>query len=268
VRLELTDDRRTPGKPLCTLAFSPDGKLLATGDKQGTIRLWNPTRGKDLATLEEPGGELFQIAFSPDSKLLAAARDGGATQLWDVRLAKFRTTLRLGTKAVYCLAFSPDGKTLATGGEERAVCLWDVARGTPGATLWGPSFVRCLTFHPDGRTLVAAGGTKDVLVRDVPGKRAPFATGLVGHDSGVRSALWRADGGLLITAGETDGTVWLWDPSATPLRARALRIKRPRAPGPCAIALSPEGRHLAVTHPNGTIYVLRLAPPGKPFHLP
>jgi serine/threonine protein kinase len=267
VRLELTDPR-SRAQGLCSMAFSPDGKVLATGHRQGTIHLWHPGHGQHLAALEEPGGSLHQVAFSPDGKYLAAGRDGGSTQIWEVRTTKLQTTVRIGSGAVYCLAFSPDSHTLALGGQEQAVCLWDVPHNKGGGTMFGHrSPLRCLAFAPDGCTLVEAGDDKEVLLRDVPGKGKPRALGLVGHDSSVRACLWRADGGLLVTTALADGGVRLWDPSASPLRGREIRIARRGSAGPCLIALSPEGRHLAVTHPNGTIYVLRLALPGKVYRL-
>ncbi|HKB39610.1 MAG TPA: serine/threonine-protein kinase, partial [Gemmataceae bacterium] len=268
VRVELTDPRsRVEG--LCDMAFSPDGKVLATGHKQGTIHLWNPEHGKHLAALEEPGGNLYQLAFSSDGKLLAAGRDSGATQVWEVRTTKLLTTVRIGKRAVYCVAFSPDCQTLVVGGQEDAVCLWNVSQNKGAGTMFGSrSPVRCLAFRPDGRLLVVAGDDKEVMVRDVPGKHKGLAMSMVGHESSVRACLWRADGGLLITTAQADGVVRFWDPSATPLRGREIRVARTGSPGPCLIALSPEGRHLAVTHPNGTIYVLRLAPPGTVYRLP
>ena len=71
---------------------------------------------------------------------------------------------------------------------------------------------------------------------------------------------------MLVTVAQTDGGVRLWDPGASPLRGKVIRIAR--SPGHCSFALSPEGRHLAVTHPNGAIYVLRLAPLGTVYRLP
>jgi WD40 repeat protein len=112
------------------------------------------------------------------------------------------------------------------------------------------------------------GDDQEVMVRHVPGKGKPWAMSMVGHKSSVRDCVWRADGGLLITTALSDGVVRFWDPSATPLRGREVRIARNGTDGPSLIALSPEGRHLAVSHPNGAIYVLRLAPLGTVYRLP
>jgi serine/threonine protein kinase len=267
VRLELTEARSREG--LCCMAYSPDGKVLATGHEKGTIHLWHPASGKHLSALEEPGGKLYQMAFSPDGKYLAAGRDNGYTQLWEARTTKPLTPVGLGTGAVHSLAFSPDSLTLAVACDEKVICLWDLASGKGGGTMFGPrSQIRCLAFAPDGQTLVVGGDDQEVMVRHVPGKGKPLAMAMVGHKSSVRDCLWRADGGLLITTALSDGVVRFWDPSATPLRGREVRVARTRTDGPCLIALSPEGRHLAVSHPNGAIYVLRLAERGTVYRLP
>jgi serine/threonine protein kinase/WD40 repeat protein len=258
VRRALTDERVREG--LCSMAYSPDGKVLATGHRKGTVHLWHPVDGKHLAALEEPGGKLFLIAFSPDGKYLAVGREKGETQVWEVRTTKLQTTVRLGLGTVYCVAFSPDSQMLAVGGQEQAICLWDVANKKGAGTMFGhKSPARCLAFDPDGRNIAVASEDKEVLLRHVPDRGRPRAMGLVGHESPVRTCLWRADGGLLITTALSDGAVRLWDPSATPLRGREIRIAKRGSAGPCLIALSPEGRHLAISHPNGAIYVMRLA---------
>jgi WD40 repeat protein len=83
----------------------------------------------------------------------------------------------------------------------------------------------------------------------------------------VLTGAWRADGRLLITAGSTDGTVRLWDPSGDVPRPKALPVIPRKVPWLHGIALSPEGRHLAVCHPNGTVHVLRLAQAGEVFQV-
>jgi WD40 repeat protein len=87
------------------------------------------------------------------------------------------------------------------------------------------------------------------------------------HGSGVVSGAWRADGRLLITAGSLDGTVRLWDLRGDRPRSRVLPVIPPSVPWLHGIALSPEGRHLAVCHSNGTVYVLRLAKRGEVFEV-
>jgi WD40 repeat protein len=91
---------------------------------------------------------------------------------------------------------------------------------------------------------------------------------LPGHDSTVLAAAWRADGGMLITAGETDGTVRLWNPATDPPGCEVLKVMPPDVRWVHALALSPEGRHVALTHPNGSVYVLRLANPGEVRRVP
>jgi urea transport system substrate-binding protein len=245
-----------------TLAFSPDGKVLASGDREGTIHLWAPSTGQHLRTLRAPGGTLLQVAFSPDSTVLAAARDTGAVQLWDARTGDLLSTLTGGKATIYCVAFSPDGQLLATAGRERIIRLWDVTKGTLHGELPGhTSDARCLMFHPDGRILASAGHDKVIRLWDVVGLSAKGV--LHGHASTVLAGAWRADGTMLITAGELDGTVRLWDAATDPPRCEVLNVMPPNVPWLHALALSPEGRHVAVTHPNGSVYILRLAPRGE-----
>jgi hypothetical protein len=269
VRRELTGHQQPGVEYIYTLAFSPDGKLLASGDRQGTIRLWDVTTGREQDTLTEAGGELYQVAFSPDGRLLAAARESGNIQLWEVSSGKLHSSLP-GSKEVWCLAFSPDGKTLAAG-ELQEVHLWDVATGTKLGSLPAQSAtVRWVGFRPDGLSLVTAAAIearKDLALRvwDLATLREKHR--LEGHTSTVLTGAWRADGRLLATAGCTDGTVRLWDMDADPPRCQVLRVIPPNVRWLHAIAFTPEGRHLAVGNPDGTVYVLRLAKPGEVFRV-
>jgi WD40 repeat protein len=153
--------------------------------------------------------------------------------------------------------------------ESGEVLLFDVASGWQVATLPGHGGrVRWLGFHPDGRSLVVAGALTEnaVFVWDLATRQLPRR--LSGHASEVLSGAWRADGRLLITAGATDGALRFWDLSGDRPRSVALAVIPPNVPWLHGVALSPEGRHIAICNPNGTVYILRLAPPGEVFKVP
>jgi WD40 repeat protein/serine/threonine protein kinase len=268
---EQTWKQRGPESNVQSLAFSPDGKLLACLKADGSILLWDAAAGAELRPLPSPNSRV--VAFSPDGTLLAAAgevNNSAVVRIWKVATGQLLFTfLTPGSREAWSVAFSPDGKTLAAGMESGEVHLFDVASGWQVATLsehGGP--VRWLGFHPDGRSLVVAGPLTDnsIFVWDLATRKEPRR--LSGHGSEVLSGAWRADGRLLITAGSTDGTVRLWDPSGDRPRSKALAVIPPKVPWLHGIALSPEGRHLAVCNPDGTVHVLRLAKVGEVFQVP
>jgi RNA polymerase sigma factor (sigma-70 family) len=169
------------GQVIGSLAFSPDGKTLATGAGtfgagqlwSPTIRLWDVATGKAVGTLPHLG-HVFQLLFSPDGKLLASSgwdREPGA-RLWDLST---RTELPVPPANAACnaLAFSPDSRLLAWGGGERdnRVRVLDVATGQEVLAFRGQhSGIHPLAFAPDGRLLASAGGDSTVLVWDLTGR--------------------------------------------------------------------------------------------------
>jgi WD40 repeat protein len=127
--------------------------------------------------------------------------------------------------------------------------------------------VRWIGFHPDGRSLAVTGGLPDNAVHIWDLATRTRRDPLLGHGNSVLAGAWRGDGRLLITAGALDGTVRLWDLHGKEQRAKVLSVVPPNIPYLHSMALSPEGRHLAVCNPNGTVYILRLAKPGEVFSL-
>jgi WD40 repeat protein len=239
------------------LAFSPDGKLLASGSRDGTVALWDVGSGTEVRALHGHSRSPSRIQFSPDGRTLAAGGERGIVKVWDVASGKESRPLQGHTGVVRCVAFSPDGKRLASGGEDKTVRLHDLAEGR-SQRLTAPSAVTNLAFSPDGRMLAAVGDAPEAAVC-LWNLETGEETTWEGHTGHVHGLAFSPSAALLAT-GAADGTVRLWDLTASTPRVRTI------GPGPFggavrAVAFTPDGRYLATANANGTVYVLRVGTP-------
>ena len=194
-----------PGVSFTTFVFSPDGKTLACGGRDGRISLWNTNEGRPLRTLTGHERLVSNITFSPDGKTLASSSYDEA-RLWDVNSGRPLRTLTGHTSHIYSLAFSPsDGKTLAIAGS-RILLLLDAKTGQLQRTLSNTSYLS-VAYSPDGKTLATGNWDGEVHLWDA--KTYQLQRTLLGDKGPSRWLAFSLDGSRLIS--ETSGVILLWD---------------------------------------------------------
>jgi len=191
------------------VAFSPDGSLLAVDLANQAIKLWDVASGQVVRTFEEQADNtlFFSIAFSPDGALLAAGGRDGTVRLWGVESGQIAGILEYGNEShVHDVAFSPDGSVLASGGTDYTVRLWDVASRQAVHTLRHRDGLYGVAFSPDGSLLASAGCDRTVKLWDVASGRLVRS---LPHDDEVMAVAFSPDGTLLVSGGY-DHQVYLW----------------------------------------------------------
>ncbi|WP_230967177.1 NB-ARC domain-containing protein [Nostoc sp. NZL] len=232
---------------ILSVAFSPNGKLLATGDADGDAHLWQVEDGKRLFTCSGHKSWVRSVAFSPNSQILASGSEDQTVKLWDVQTGKCLNTLQGHTSWIWSVAFSPDGQILASGSEDQTVKLWDVQTGKYLKTLQGhTSWVRSIVFSPDGQILASASEDQTVKLWDV--QTGKCLNTLQGHTSWIWSVAFSPDGQIL-ASGSEDQTVKLWDVQT----GKYLKTLQGHTSWVRSIVFSPDGQILASASEDQTV---------------
>jgi WD40 repeat protein len=147
-----------------SVAFSPDGKTIASGSWDKTIRLWDRDSKQEIAALKGHSSYVSSVVFSPDGNIIASGSDDHTIRLWDWESKQEIATLNGHSLPVTGVAFSPDGKTIASGSWDKTIRLWDRHSKQEIAVLKGHAgWVTSIAFSPDGKTI--ASGSYDNTTR-------------------------------------------------------------------------------------------------------
>ena len=226
--------------------FSPDGRTLASGSSDNTVRLWDMDTRTEIGTLEGHTDAVNSVSFSPDGRTLVSRGDDNTLRLWDVDTQAQIYTLEGYTGSVESVSFSPDGKTIASGGNDDIVRLWDVDTRTEIGTLEGHTgYVSSVSFSPDGKTI--ASGSHDNTVR-IWGVATQTEIGVLeGHTGWVNSVAFSPDGQTIVSGGNYgDARLWsssdvrLWD-VVTKTETAILELSS----NVTGVSFSPDGQTIA-----------------------
>ncbi len=286
VKCTVIDRMMLHGSRVCSLDFSPDGKLIVTGSEDGLMRIGDVARRECLAAINvermehsnmfstlmgsvnifnKEAWEIWKyvkgVAFSPDGAFIATACADGTVKLWDVKSQKCIHSFTDCRGNMLAVSFSPDGRLLAAGGRDQTVHLWNMETRNLLARLSGHKRgITTVAFSPDGRLLVSGADDWDVRLWDVEKKTCVAV--LPGSKDNINAVAFSPDGRILAAA--DDGTcIKLWDVQ----HRKCLLILKEHINDVDAVVFSPDGTMLASGGRDCTVKLWKFGDALKPLKL-
>ncbi|MDJ0694937.1 NACHT domain-containing protein [Mastigocoleus sp. MO_188.B34] len=224
---------------ILSVAFSPDGRLFATGDSNGVVTLWDTANNREILTFKGHTNSVSSVAFSQDGETLASSSRDQTVRLWDISARKCLYILQGHNNWITSVAFSPRGDILASGSRDQTIKLWDTTNGKCCHTFQGHTdSVLSVDFSADGTKLASGSNDKTVRLWDLRSRKS-FCI-LQGHTSWVGPVAFSPRGNIL-ASGSADQNVKLWDI----ISGECLYTLKGHFNSVNSVAFSPQGNILA-----------------------
>lgn len=241
-----------------TVRFSPDGKTIASGGADNTIKLWNLDGQEVKQTFKGHKADILSLSFSPDGKMIASADGGniisgepidGVIKLWSIDGLELRT-LTGHNAQVESVIFSPDGGTLASASIDGTIKLWNISDGKLIRTIEdGITPLMSISFSGDGKTIISGDKSGVVKIWDLNGnKLQSFAA----HSAAIRSVSFSPDGNIILTGGE-DNIIKTWNLSGTEIQKFVGHTDKVRS-----AKFSPDGKIIVSASMDGRVKLWNL----------
>jgi len=239
---------RGHGDCVYSVALSPDGRRIASGSGDETVKIWDTATGSEVMTLRGLSDDIEWVAFSPDGKRVASCCDAGFTKIWDTASGAEVKTLRGHRGMIGSVAFSPDGKHLASSGaQDSTIKVWEIESGTEVMTLRGhKGGIWEMAYSPDGKFIVSESDT----IKMWDAKTGAEIRTLTGHDKSVRAVAVSPDGSY-IASGGGDKTIKIWDA----VTGAEIKTLTGHDAAVVSVTFSPDGKRIASCGKDRTIRI-------------
>lgn len=241
--------------PIFSVAFSPEGHILAAGDASGNINLWRVTDSQQLLKLDGHRDWVRSVAFSPNGKILASGSADMTVKLWNINTGECLATLEGHTSTIRSVAFSSDGELLASGSTDETIKLWQIKTHQCWKTLEEHlELVTSVAFSPNNQILASSSDDHTIKIWNI--NTGEFPQILEKHTDNVNSVAFSPDGKLLASGGQ-DKKVILWNCEQG--KYNYLKTLDGHTDGIGSVTFSPDNKTLASSSDDKTILLWNIA---------